>query len=118
MCLAAVPVSAGLLAGIAAAVVVILVGLIVGCVLYRRNTLKKQKILLDEYSQQLQMVGGRERTQGKGTREHRGKGIGSTGKGHREHRGRAQGAQGKGIGNTGKGHREHRERAALGPNHD
>ena len=89
------PVSAGLLGGIAAAVVVILVGLIVGFVLYRRNTLKKQKILLDEYSQQLQMVGVRERRQGKGI----------------EHRERAQGGQGKGIGNTGKGHTEQRERA-------
>ena len=89
VCFAAVPVSAGLLGGIAAAVILILVGLVVGFVLYRRNTLKKQKMLLDEYSQQLQMVGGRERTQGKGTREHRGKGLWNTGKGHREHRERA-----------------------------
>ena len=77
MCLAAVPVSAGLLGGIAAAVILVLVGLIVGFVLYRRNTLKKQKLLIDEYSSQLQMVRERvntrkgHRTQGKGTREHR-----------------------------------------------
>ena len=83
LCFAAVPVSAGLLGGIAAAVILVIVGLIVGFVLYRRNTLKKQKVLLDEYSQQLQMVGGRERTQGKGTREHRERAPGNTGKGHR-----------------------------------
>ena len=52
----AVPVSAGLLGGVAAAIIVIIAGLILGFVLYRRNTMKKQKLLLEEYSQQLQMV--------------------------------------------------------------
>ena len=52
----AVAVSSGLLGGIAAAVIVIVVALIVGFVVYKRQTDKKQRKLIDDYASQLQMV--------------------------------------------------------------
>ena len=61
---AAVPVSTGLLAGIAAAVVAILLGLIIGFVVYRRRSDLQRKKLMQDYSEQLQMVYGLCKTRG------------------------------------------------------
>lgn len=53
---AAVPVSAGLLGGVAAAVVAVILSMIIGFVVYRRRSEKQRKKLLQDYSDQLQMV--------------------------------------------------------------